>query len=57
MSIWQRIVYAYWESQARYLLERLYELGIEAEHLEHTRREVERRLQRAENRCVQWKVM
>lgn len=54
MSLWQRILYAYWESQATHLRGRIEELRAVEAHAIADRKAVEQRLQRAQNRLIQY---
>ena len=54
MSLWQRMMCHYWESQAVYLRMRIEELKAEQHHLRADQEKAEYRLKRAETRLVQY---
>lgn len=54
MILWQRMMHAYWQSQAEYLRGRIEELRAVEAHAINDRKTVEQRLQRAENRLIQY---
>lgn len=54
MNLWQRLMHAYWQSQAQYLRGRIEELRAVEQHTRAERETVEQRLQRAENRLIQY---
>lgn len=54
MNLLQRFLHAYWQSQAEHLRGRVEELRAVEAHAIADRKTVEQRLQRAENRLIQY---
>ena len=53
-ALYERLLFTYWDSQARYLSGRLIEIETEAQHVEARRKECAERLRKAWLRATQY---